>query len=111
MGRNRGVFLLMGVMKSLERRKSFDIAQYYLANVSQIDGKFSGMKLCSLEISKSEQRTTWRIRFSEGVVTLTAKGRKIGASSPELNGIFRLNYTNLNLDDLSSEKDSAPLDW
>ena len=33
--------------------------------------------------SLEQHRITWRIRFSEGVVTLTAKGRRTGASAPE----------------------------
>ena len=86
--------------------ESFDIAQYYLANVSQIDGEiFWNETLLVRDEQVLSNITTWRIRISEGVVTLTAKGRKVGASSPEFEWNIPIElYKSLPLDDLPSVK-------
>ena len=61
-----------------------EMCQYYLSNVSHIDGKilWNGIQLAKEE-GVLENLTTWRIRLSDNVVTLTAKGRRIGATASE----------------------------
>ena len=64
--------------------KSSAIFQTYLDGVKHIDGRIMWRNHVLVEESRAlVNLTTWRIRLSEGVVTLTAKGRRIGASAPE----------------------------
>tara|TARA_B100000925_G_scaffold185386_1_gene140097 strand:- start:41 stop:580 length:540 start_codon:yes stop_codon:yes gene_type:complete len=85
---------------------SSTMVQYYLANVSHIDGKimWEGNLLVEDEI-KLTNITTWRIRLSNKDVTLTAKGRKIGATATEYEWKIPLElYNSLPLDGLPSVK-------
>ncbi len=86
--------------------KSFDIDQYYLANVRQIEGGiFWNETLLVRDEQVLSNIITWRIRISEGVVTLTAKGRKIGASGHEFEwNIPTELYESLPLNNLPSVK-------
>ena len=60
------------------------IFQSYLDNVKHIDGKiFWNEHLLVEDERELTNLTTWRIRLSEGVVTLTAKGRRVGAKAAE----------------------------
>ena len=63
-----------------------EMCQHYLSGVSHIDGKvmWSGIQLIEEE-EVLENLTTWRIRLSDDTVTLTAKGRRIGATATEYN--------------------------
>ena len=63
---------------------SKSIFQSYLEHVKHIDGKISWKEHLLVEDERElVNLTTWRIRLSEGVVTLTAKGRRVGASATE----------------------------
>ena len=76
------------------------ISQSYLENVKHIDGKISWKEHFLVEDDRElVNLTTWRIRLSEGVVTLTAKGRRIGASRAEYEWDLPLDlYNSLPLD-------------
>ena len=64
--------------------KSKTIFQCYLENVKHIDGNvYWNEHLLAEDDRELANLTTWRIRLSEGIVTLTAKGRRIGASATE----------------------------
>ena len=84
--------------------KSSAIFQTYLDGVKHIDGKIMWRNHVLVEENRTlVNLTTWRIRLSEGVVTLTAKGRRIGASAPEFEWDLSLDlYNNLALDGLPS---------
>ena len=76
------------------------IFQSYLENVKHIDGKISWNEHLLVEDDRElVNLTTWRIRLSEGVVTLTAKGRRVGASATEYEWDLPLElYNSLPLD-------------
>lgn len=76
------------------------IFQSYLDNVKHIDGKISWNEHLLVEDERElVNLTTWRIRLSEGVVTLTAKGRRIGAAAAEYEWDLPLElYNSLPLD-------------
>jgi len=60
------------------------IFQSYLDDVKHIDGKIIWNEHLLVEDDRELMNlTTWRIRLSEGIATLTAKGRRIGASATE----------------------------
>ena len=84
--------------------KSSEINQFYLKNVKQVEDEITwNGKLLVKEERVLSNITTWRIRFSEGVVTLTAKGRRTGASAPEFEwNIPNELYESLALDNLPS---------
>ena len=84
--------------------KSSAIFQTYLDGVKHVDGKIMWRNLVLVEESRTlVNLTTWRIRLSEGVVTLTAKGRRTGASAPEFEWNLPLDmYDELPLDSLPS---------
>tara|TARA_B100001996_G_scaffold329662_1_gene277470 strand:+ start:628 stop:1167 length:540 start_codon:yes stop_codon:yes gene_type:complete len=84
--------------------KSSAIFQTYLDGVKHVDGKIMWRNHVLAEESRAlVNLTTWRIRLSEGVVTLTAKGRRIGASAPEFEWDLPLDmYNELPLDGLPS---------
>jgi len=84
--------------------KSSAIFQTYLDGVKHVDGKIMWRNHVLVEESGAlVNLTTWRIRLSEGVVTLTAKGRRIGASAPEFEWDLPLDmYNELPLDGLPS---------
>jgi len=64
--------------------ESKSIFQSYLENVKHIDDKISWNGHLLVEDERElVNLTTWRVRLSEGVVTLTAKGRRIGAAATE----------------------------
>ncbi|MBJ47259.1 MAG: hypothetical protein CMB59_05130, partial [Euryarchaeota archaeon] len=64
--------------------KSKTIFQCYLENVKHIDGNvYWNEHLLAEDDRELANLTTWRLRLSEGIVTLTAKGRRIGASATE----------------------------
>jgi adenylate cyclase len=79
---------------------SKSIFQSYLENVKHIDGKISWNEHLIVEDERElVNLTTWRIRLSEGVVTLTAKGRRIGAMATEYEWDLPLElYNSLPLD-------------
>ena len=78
---------------------SKSIFQSYLENVKHIDGKISWNEHLLVEDERLVNLTTWRIRLSEGVVTLTAKGRRVGASATEYEWDLPLElYNSLPLD-------------
>ena len=79
---------------------SKSIFQSYLENVKHIDDKiFWNGHLLVEDERELVNLTTWRIRLSEGVVTLTAKGRRIGASRAEYEWDLPLElYNSLPLD-------------
>ena len=79
---------------------SKSIFQSYLENVKHIDGKISWNEHILVEDDRElVNLTTWRIRISEGVVTLTAKGRSVGASRVEYEWDLPLElYNSLPLD-------------
>jgi CYTH domain-containing protein len=80
--------------------------QHYLSNVSHIDGKilWQGIQLVE-EDGVLENLTTWRIRLSDDKATLTAKGRRIGATATEYNWDVPIEiYDSLPLDGLPSVK-------
>ena len=79
---------------------SKSIFQSYLEHVKHIDGKISWKEHLLVEDERElVNLTTWRIRLSEGVVTLTAKGRRIGASRAEYEWDLPLElYNSLPLD-------------
>ena len=66
--------------------KHSEMCQHYLSGVSHIDGKvlWNGIELIQEE-GVLENLTTWRIRLSDDTVTLTAKGRRVGATATEFN--------------------------
>ena len=76
------------------------IFQSYLENVKHIDGKISWNEHLLVEDDRElVNLTTWRIRLSEGVVTLTAKGRRVGAMATEYEWDLPLElYNSLPLD-------------
>ena len=76
------------------------IFQSYLENVKHIDGKISWNEHLLVEDERElVNLTTWRIRLCEGVVTLTAKGRRVGASATEYEWDLPLElYNSLPLD-------------
>ena len=76
------------------------IFQSYLENVKHIDGKISWKEHLLVEDERElVNLTTWRIRLSEGIVTLTAKGRRVGASATEYEWDLPLElYNSLPLD-------------
>ena len=80
--------------------RSARIFQSYLDNVKHIDGKIFWSEHLLVEDERDlVNLTTWRIRLSEGVVTLTAKGRRIGASATEYEWDLPLElYNSLPLD-------------
>ncbi|MGB1475449.1 MAG: CYTH domain-containing protein [Candidatus Poseidoniaceae archaeon] len=83
-----------------------DMNQHYLSNVSHIDGKilWQGIQLVE-EDGVLENLTTWRIRLSDDKATLTAKGRRIGATATEYNWDVPIEiYDSLPLDGLPSVK-------
>ena len=64
--------------------ESSAISQSYLDNIKHIDGKiFWKEHLLVEEEGELVNLQTWRIRLCEGIVTLTAKGRRIGAAAAE----------------------------
>ncbi len=64
--------------------ESISIFQSYLDNIKHIDGKiFWNEHLLVEEERELVNLPTWRIRLSEGIATLTAKGRRINASAAE----------------------------
>ena len=79
---------------------SKSIFQSYLESVKHIDGKISWNEHLLVEDERElVNLTTWRIRLSEGVVTLTAKGRRVGASATEYEWDLPLElYNSLPLD-------------
>ena len=79
---------------------SKSIFQSYLENVKHIDGKISWNEHILVEDDRElVNLTTWRIRLSEGVVTLTAKGRRVGAMATEYEWDLPLElYNSLPLD-------------
>ena len=84
------------------------MSQHYLSNVSHIDGKilWNGIQLIE-EDRVLENLTTWRIRLSNDAVTLTAKGRRIGATATEYNWNVPVEiYNSLQLNGLPSVKKS-----
>ena len=84
--------------------KSCTISQTYLDGVKHIDGKIIWKNHVLIEEGRAlVNLTTWRIRLSEGVVTLTAKGQKTGASAPEFEWNLPLDmYNELPLEGLPS---------
>ena len=76
------------------------IFQSYLENIKHIDGKiFWNEHLLVEDERELVNLTTWRIRLCEGVVTLTAKGRRVGASATEYEWDLPLElYNSLPLD-------------
>jgi adenylate cyclase len=80
--------------------KSNTISQYYLDNIKHIDGKiFWNEHLLVEENRDLVNLPTWRIRISEGDVTLTAKGRRVGAAADEYEwGLSQELYNSLPLD-------------
>ena len=76
------------------------ISQSYLENVKHIDGKISWNEHLLVEDDRElVNLTTWRIRLSEGVVTLTAKGRRVGSMATEYEWDLPLElYNSLPLD-------------
>lgn len=78
--------------------------QHYLSGVSHIDGKvmWNGIQLIEEE-DVLENLTTWRIRLSGDTATLTAKGRRIGATATEYNWDVPMEiYNSLPLEGLPS---------
>tara|TARA_B100000459_G_scaffold147288_1_gene116276 strand:- start:141 stop:680 length:540 start_codon:yes stop_codon:yes gene_type:complete len=80
------------------------IFQSYLDNVKHTDGKiFWNGRLLVEDERELTNLTTWRIRLSEGVVTLTAKGRRVGATAAEYEwGLSLELYNSLPLDEQPS---------
>ena len=79
-----------------------EMCQHYLSGVSHVEGKiiWSGIQLIEEE-EVLEDLTTWRIRLSDDTVTLTAKGRRIGATATEYNWDVPMEiYNSLVLDGL-----------
>ena len=76
------------------------IFQSYLENIKHIDGKiFWNEHLLVEDDRELVNLTTWRIRLSEDIVTLTAKGRRVGASATEYEWDLPLElYNSLPLD-------------
>ena len=76
------------------------IFQSYLENVKHVDGKIFWNEYLLVEDDRElVNLTTWRIRLSEGIVTLTAKGRRVGASATEYEWDLPLElYSSLPLD-------------
>ena len=73
---------------------SKSIFQSYLENVKHIDGKISWNEHLLVEDDRElVNLSTWRIRLSEGVVTLTAKGAELGLRLPSMNGTYHWNCT------------------
>ena len=86
--------------------KSSEIRQFYLKNVKQVDDEISwNGTLLVREGQVLSDITTWRIRISDGTVTLTAKGRRVGASAEEFEWNIPIElYDSLPLNDLPSVK-------
>ena len=84
--------------------ESSAIFQSYLDNIKHIDGKiFWKEHLLVEEEGELVNLQTWRIRLCEGIVTLTAKGRRIGAAAAEYEWDLPLElYNSLPLDSLPS---------
>ena len=80
--------------------ESKTIFQSYLDNVKHIDGNISWNENLLVEDKRElTNLTTWRIRLSEGTVTLTAKGRRVGATAAEYEWDLPLDlYNSLPLD-------------
>ena len=63
---------------------SKEISQFYLRDVSLVDGSLFYQNLHIMDIDENLQDiVTWRIRNYAGTYILTAKGRKIGAAGTE----------------------------
>ena len=83
---------------------SDSIFQCYLTNVTQMDGMIIWNENLLIEENEPiENITTWRIRLNGDVATLTAKGRKTGATATEFEWNLPLElYNSLDLDGLPS---------
>ena len=84
--------------------KSSFISQCYLSGVSHIDGRIMWNGFLLVEEGQSlENLTTWRIRLNDDIVTLTAKGTRVGASAAEYEWNLPLElYRSLPLEGLPS---------
>ena len=83
-----------------------EMCQHYLSNVSHIDGKliWNGIELAE-ENGVLENITTWRIRLSDNIVTMAAKGRRVGATAIEFEWNIPLElYNSLPLEGLPMVK-------
>ncbi|RJU89198.1 MAG: CYTH domain-containing protein [Candidatus Poseidoniales archaeon] len=74
--------------KPWRKAESIDILQYYLSDIIHDDGKilWNG-HILAIEEREIVNITTWRIRYStdksDVKITLTAKGRRVGATAAE----------------------------
>jgi len=80
------------------------MCQHYLSDVSYLDGKimWKGIQLAEDDRAITNI-VTWRVRLRDNVVTMTAKGRRVGATATEFEWDLSLDlYNSLPLQGLPS---------
>ncbi len=79
-----------------------EIVQYYLENVKHVDGRLLWNEIQLAEDDRElKNLTTWRIRYTNGIATITAKGRRFGATANEYEWPVETEiYNSLPLDEL-----------